>query len=135
MAIATSHENVYDTVKEWEVSGLTRAMEEIQSRNAFRETISVRVKWQVVRDKCSEEFFKSLRLKNNQTVMTELNDSHSRTFTRIEDLDWICYDFYKKNLWTQGDFGGVTWGGIHWILDNVYMCNECVNYKGNNGKN
>ena len=62
-------------------------MEEIQSRNAFRETISVRVKWQVVRDKCSEKFFKSLRLKNSQTVMTELNDSHSRTFTRIEDLD------------------------------------------------
>ena len=47
-------------------------------------------------DKCSAEFFKSVRQKNSRAVLSELKDKHGRRFTRREDLDTICYNFYKN---------------------------------------
>ena len=71
-------------------------MEEIETRKARGATIRARVKWQQVGDKCSAEFFKSVRQKNSQSIISELRDEHGRCFTRKEDLDKICLDFYSN---------------------------------------
>ena len=42
-----------------------------------------------------QEFFKSVRQKNTHMVITELKDKHGRSFTKMEDLDSICQDFYQ----------------------------------------
>lgn len=47
-------------------------------------------------DKCTGEFFKSVRQKNAHAVISELRDNQGRSFTRKEDLEAICLDFYKK---------------------------------------
>ena len=96
MAIATLHEDIYDIDKQGEVSRLTNILEEIESRKARGATIRARVQWQQVGDKCSAEFFKSVRQKNSQAVLSELMDKHGRRFTKRDDLDTICYDFYKN---------------------------------------
>ena len=42
------------------------------------------------------EFFKSVKQKNQNAAILELKDNHGRSFTKREDLDRICHDFYKK---------------------------------------
>ena len=59
-------------------------------------TIRARVKWQQVGDKCSAEFFKSVRQKNSQAVLSELRDKHGRSFNKMIDLNSICFNFYKN---------------------------------------
>ena len=54
-----------------------------------------RVKWQKVGNKCTAEFFKSVRQKNSQAVISELKDNNGRVFTKREDLAKICLDFYS----------------------------------------
>ena len=54
-----------------------------------------RVKWQQVGDKCSAEFFKLVWQKNSKAHITELKDKQGQSFTRKEDLENICYDFYR----------------------------------------
>ena len=95
IAIASLHEDIYNMEKQGEVSRLNNILEEIVTWKARGATIRTRVKWQQFGDKCSAEFFKSVRQKNSQTVLSELRDKHGRCFTRKEDLDRICYDFYK----------------------------------------
>ena len=95
VSIAALHEDVYNVDKQGEVSRLNNILEEIETRKARGATIRARVKWQQVGDKCSTEFFKSVRQKNSQTVLSELRDKHGRCFNKKEDLDKICYDFYK----------------------------------------
>ena len=96
VALATLHEDAYDTGKQGEVSRLTKVMEELENKKARGATIRARVKWQGVGDKCSAEFFKSVRQKNTQAVITELKDIDGRICTRRKDLDRICLDFYRK---------------------------------------
>ena len=43
-----------------------------------------RVKWQKVGNKCTAEFFKSVRQKNSQAVISELKDNNGRLFTKRE---------------------------------------------------
>ena len=54
------------------------------------------MKWQKLGDKCSAKFFKSVWQKNPNAFMTELKDNHRRIFTRQEDLQNMCYEYYKK---------------------------------------
>ena len=46
-------------------------------------------------DKCTANFFKSVRQKHSQAVISSLKDKHGRTFTNREDLDRIFHDFYE----------------------------------------
>ena len=96
VALATLHEDVYDAGKQGEVSRLTKVMEELESKKARGATIRARVKWQGVGDTCSAEFFKSVRQKNAQAVITELKDIDGRICTKRDDLDRICLNFYRK---------------------------------------
>ena len=41
------------------------------------------------------DFFKSIRQKHAQAVISALKDKHGRIFTTREDLDSICHDFYE----------------------------------------
>ena len=47
-------------------------------------------------DRCSAEFFKSVRQKNTQAVIAELKDNQSRLFTTRKDLEKIVFDFYQS---------------------------------------
>lgn len=68
--------------------------------------MKVRIKWQHVGDKCSAEFFKSVRQKNAQAHITKLKDKQGRSFTRREDLEMIYYDFYR-DLYKHKDISEV----------------------------
>ena len=46
-------------------------------------------------DKCSKELFKAVRQKSTQAIIAELKDRQGRSFTKREDLERICLDFYK----------------------------------------
>ena len=96
VAVATLHEDVYNIDKQGVVSQLQQCLEEIEIRKARGATIRARVKWQKVGNKCSAEFFKSVRQKNPNAVISELEDTHGRSFTKREDLERICLDFYKQ---------------------------------------
>ena len=95
IAIASLHEDIYNVDKQEEVSRLNNILEEIETRKTRGATIRARVKWQQVGDKCFAEFFKSVRQKNSQSVLSELRDKHGRCFNKKEDLDKICLDFCK----------------------------------------
>ena len=73
-----------------------RTLEEIETRKARGATIRSRVKWQKVGDKCTEEFFRSVRQKNSQAIISELRDNHGWCFTKREDLEQICLAFYQQ---------------------------------------
>lgn len=73
-----------------------RTLEEIETKKARGATIRSRVKWQKVGDKCTEEFFRSVRQKNSHAVISELRDNHGRCFTKREDLEQICLAFYQQ---------------------------------------
>ena len=45
-------------------------------------------------DRCTAEFFKSVRQKNSKAVISSLKDKHGRIFTNRVDLHSICHDFY-----------------------------------------
>ena len=51
-------------------------------------------------DRCSKEFFRSVRPKNTQAVILELKEQYGRNFTKREDLERICQYFYK-DLYTH----------------------------------
>ena len=74
-----------------------------------------RVKWQKVGNKCTSEFFKSVRQKNSQAVISELKDNNGRLFTKREDLAKICLDFYS-NLYK---LKGVSEPAIQEILEDL----------------
>lgn len=65
-------------------------------RKARSAAIRSRVKWQKVGDKCLAKFFKSVRQKNTQSVISELRDNQGRCFTNHGELEKICLDFYKN---------------------------------------
>ena len=47
------------------------------------------------KDKCSANFFKSVRQNNKQVIISELRDKLGRCFTMKKYLGKICLDFYK----------------------------------------
>lgn len=95
-AIASLHEDVHNVGKQGKVMELQNALEEVESRKARGATIRSRVKWNKVGNKCSVEFFKSVKQKNSSSVIMELQDNHGRVFTNRADLDHICHSFYAK---------------------------------------
>jgi hypothetical protein len=64
-------------------------------RKARGAAIRSRVKWQQVGDRCSAEFFKSVRQKNVQSIISEFKDNQGRIFTTRKNMEQICVDFYK----------------------------------------
>ena len=62
-------------VKQGEVNRLKKDMDEIETREVRGAVIHSRVKWQQVGDRCSAEFFKSVRQKNAQSIISELKDN------------------------------------------------------------
>ena len=71
-AIARLHDDIYDEGKQGEVNKYKGIIEGIEDRKARGATIRARVKWQKVGDKCTGEFFKSVRQKNAHAVISEL---------------------------------------------------------------
>lgn len=96
VATALLHEDVYNEDKQGKVNQLRNKLDEIETRLARGAAIRARAKWQKVGDKCTAEFFKSVRQKNSQSVILELRDQHGRSFMRAEDLSKICFDFYGE---------------------------------------
>lgn len=66
-----------------------RTLEEIETRKARRAVLWSRFKWQIG-DKCSAEFFRSVRPTNFQKIISVLRDSHMHIFTKNGDLEQIC---------------------------------------------
>lgn len=66
--------------------------------------IRSRVKWQNVDDKCSTKLFKTVRQNNTQAIISKLWDKQ-RSFTKKEDLEKICLDFYK-NIYQHKEYIG-----------------------------
>jgi hypothetical protein len=46
--------------------------------------------------KWTAKFFRLVRQKNSQAIILELKDNYGRRFTRKEDLEGICLNFYQK---------------------------------------
>ena len=46
-------------------------------------------------DRCSADFFKSVRKKNAQSIISELKDNQRRIFTTRKDIKQICVDFFQ----------------------------------------
>ena len=96
VATGQLHDDIYNVELQGKVNQIKHSLEEIEARKARGATIRARVKWQKVGDKCSMEFFQSVRQKNVQTIISELRDNQGRCFTRKEDLHEICLDFYQN---------------------------------------
>lgn len=88
-ALARLHEDVYNVFKQGEVREIKNALEGVESWKAKGDIFRVRMKWNKVGNKCSAEFFNSVKHKHRSVVITELQDSHGRSFTKREDLDEI----------------------------------------------
>ena len=96
IVVANLHEDIYNTYKQKKINDLRQTLDGTETRKARGTAIRARMKWQKVGDKCSAEFFKFVRQKNPNVLMTEFKDNHGRIFTRQEDLENICYKFYNK---------------------------------------
>ena len=95
LATATLHEDMYDVDKQGEVNRLKRDLDEIETRKARGAAIQSRVKWQQVGDRCTADFFKSVRQKNAQAIIPEVKDNQGKIFTTRKDMEQICVDFYQ----------------------------------------
>ena len=84
---------MYDVDKQGEVNRLKKDLDEIETRKARGAAIRSKVKWQQMGNRCSAEFFKSVRQKNAQSVISELKDNQRRIFTTRKDIEQICVDF------------------------------------------
>ena len=118
---ARLHEDIHNEDKQGEVNRYKGIIEGIEDRKARGATIRARVKWQKVGDKCTGEFFKSVRQKNTLAIISELRDTHGRSFTRKEDLEAICLDFYK-NLYKHKD---ISEGAINEVLEGLPATFTC----------
>ena len=96
IASANLHEDINNFEKQGEVSRLEEIMKGIETRKARGAALRSRLKWQQVGDRCSKEFFKSVRPKNAQATILELKDRNGRGFTKREDLEKITKEFYVK---------------------------------------
>lgn len=96
VAMATLHKNTYNVQRQREVNRYNGHLKEIESRKARGVVVRSRVKWQKVGDKYTAKFFKLVRQKIMQTVISELRDTQGRCFYKREDLKKICFDFYKN---------------------------------------
>lgn len=65
VVIANPHENIYSFEKQREVNRLKNIMDSIETRKAKGAGIRSRIKWQQVGDRCSKEFFQSMRQKTH----------------------------------------------------------------------
>ena len=74
IATANLHDDINNFEKQGEVSRLKKIIGRVESGKANGTAIRARVKWQQVGDKCSKEFFRSVRLKNTQAVISELKE-------------------------------------------------------------
>ena len=94
-AMARLHKDIYDRDKHGEVNKFKRIIEEIETRKAKGATIRAMVKWKKIGNKCLEEFFKLVRPRIAQAIISKLRDNQGRSFTK-EDLEVICLEFYKN---------------------------------------
>lgn len=106
LATAVLHDDVYNMDKQGEVNRLWNMLEYIEGRKAKGAAIRSRVKWQKIGDKCTKEFFKSVRQKKSQAIILELRDTHGQSFTKVKDLTKICLDFYTNLYKHKKNVGG-----------------------------
>lgn len=73
LATASLHEDMYNVIKQDKVTKIKSTLEEMKSRKARGTTIECRVMWNNVCNKCSTEFFKSVKQKNTYVVITKIS--------------------------------------------------------------
>ena len=95
LATASLHEDINNFEKQGEVNRLRVVMGIVESGKAKCDVVRYRVRWQQVGDKCSKEFFRSVRPKNTQAVISEFKDRYGRIFIKLKDLEGICNFFTK----------------------------------------
>ena len=93
--MARLHEHVYNIVKRCEVSQLHDTMDSIDTHRVRGTTIRARIKYMTLGDKCTADFFKSVRHKHAQTIIFSLKNKHGRIFTTRKNLNNICHYFYE----------------------------------------
>lgn len=120
-AMARLHENIYNINKQGEVNKYKSIIEGIETRKTRGVTIRARAKWQKVGDKCSREFFKSIRPRNVQSIISELRDNQGKSFTKKEDLEKICLDFYQ-NLYKYKE---ISEGAMNEVLEGLPATFTC----------
>ena len=122
--IVRLHEDIYNKVKQGEVNKYKGIIGGIEDKKARATTLRERAKWQKVGDKCSGEFFKSVWQKNAQAIILELRDNQGMNFTKKEDLEAICLDFYK-NLYKHRE---ILEGAINEVLEGLLATFTCKKY-------
>ena len=95
VATAELHNDIYNIDLQGKVSKYKHLLEESDMRKVRGAVVRSRVKRQRIGDKCTSDFFKSVRQKNTRTIISELKDKHGRIFTKSEELGQICLDFYQ----------------------------------------
>ena len=95
IATAKFYKDPYNITRQEEVNHLQDKIDGMETHRARGATIRTKIKWQKVGDKCTAEFFKSVRQKKSQAVISSLKDKHGRTFTNRVDFDSICHDFHE----------------------------------------
>lgn len=96
VAMATLHEDVYNVTKQGKVWEIKSTLEGVESRKAKGASVRARVKWNKVGNRCSVYFFSSVKQRQNAIAITELQNPHGRIFTKREDLELICHNFYAQ---------------------------------------
>lgn len=74
IAIACLHEDAYNVDKQGKVWRIKNALEQVENKKAKGATIRSRVKWNKVGNRCTSEFFNSVKQKNTTRVISELQD-------------------------------------------------------------
>lgn len=95
ITITSLYEDPYNIDKQGEVSLLQNTIDGIVTNKARGVVIHIRVIWQKLDDKCTAYFFKSIKQKYPQAVISLFKDKYDKTFTNRNELDMICHDFYE----------------------------------------
>lgn len=95
ITITSLYEDPYNIGKQGEVSLLQNTIDGIVTNKARGVVIHIRVIWQKLDDKCTTYFFKSIKQKYPQAVISLFKDKYGKTFTNRNELDMICHDFYE----------------------------------------
>ena len=105
LEVATTelHNDIYNIDLQGKVGKYKHLLEESDMRKVKGAVVRSRVKWQMIGDKCTSDYFKSVRQKNTRTIISELKDKYGRIFTKSEELGQICLDFYQDLYQHKGD--------------------------------
>lgn len=89
------HHDIYNMEVQGVVNSLRDRMRHIEKRNAKGTTIRARIKWNEVGDKCSRQFFQTVRKRDTNSAILGLRNRKGEVVDKKADLEDICFDFYS----------------------------------------